>query len=255
MNLPRGGEAEAEGEGEGEGEGSVQVRGALSWAAPAGRKVDEERLRSGSSDQLVELIFGGHHPHVRKGLPSSELTASGHAAKRARRGVPQWRSATGCRRRPGPPRGAHSRPRYMPLTGVWKLSVALRATSPSAPKLLPRRLRLLQDAMVEVPYEEGSTGRWELQSGPADTMCQTVRLSVKRTDASELRLNGLYDGERIAGTISSRHPPADEAAIGEFLCTRLYSFWGTPRPEAARLKEGHADSPPKTAVGDADGHG
>ena len=145
----------------------------------------------------------------------------------------------------------------MPLTGVWKLSVALRATSPSAPKLLPRRLRLLQDAMVEVPYEEGSTGRWELQSGPADTMCQTVRLSVKRTDASELRLNGLYDGERIAGTISSRHPPADEAAIGEFLCTRLYSFWGTPRPEAARLKEGHADSPPKTAVGDADpdGHG
>ena len=142
----------------------------------------------------------------------------------------------------------------MPLTGVWKLSVALRATSPSAPKLLPRRLRLLQDAMVEVPYEEGSTGRWELQSGPADTMCQTVRLSVKRTDASELRLHGLYDGERIAGTISSRHPPADEAAIGEFLCTRLYSFWGTPRPEAARLKEGHADSPPKTAVGDADGH-
>ena len=141
----------------------------------------------------------------------------------------------------------------MPLTGVWKLSVALRATSPSAPKLLPRRLRLLQDAMVEVPYEEGSTGRWELQSGPADTMCQTVRLSVKRTDASELRLNGLYDGERIAGTISSRHPPADEAAIGEFLCTRLYSFWGTPRPEAARLKEGHADSPPKTAVGDANG--
>ena len=72
MNLPRGGEAEAEGEGEGEGEGSVQVRGALSWAAPAGRKADEERLRSGSSDQLVELIFGGHHPHVRKGLPSSE---------------------------------------------------------------------------------------------------------------------------------------------------------------------------------------
>jgi hypothetical protein len=143
----------------------------------------------------------------------------------------------------------------MPLTGVWKLSVALRATSPSAAKLLPRRLRLLQDAMVEVPYEEGSTGRWELQSGPADTMCQTVRLSVKRTDASELRLNGLYDGERIAGTITSRHPPADEAAIGEFLCTRLYSFWGTPRPEAARLKEVHADSPPKTAVGDADGHG
>ena len=66
VTLPLGGEAEAEGEGEGEGEGSVQVR-ALSWAAPAGRKVDEERLRSGSSDQLVELIFGGHHPHVRKG--------------------------------------------------------------------------------------------------------------------------------------------------------------------------------------------
>ena len=90
----------------------------------------------------------------------------------------------------------------MPLTGVWKLSVALRATSPSAAKLLPRRLRLLQDAMVEVPYEEGSKGRWELQSGPPDTMCQTVRLSVERTDESELRLNGLYDGERIAGTIT-----------------------------------------------------
>jgi hypothetical protein len=139
----------------------------------------------------------------------------------------------------------------MPLTGVWKLSVALRATSPSAAKLLPRRLRLLQDAMVEVPYEEGSKGRWELQSGPPDTMCQTVRLSVERTDASELRLNGLYDGERIAGTITSRQPPADEAVVGEFLCTRLFSFWGTPRPEAARLKEGH-DTPPKTVGG---GHG
>ena len=231
--------------------------GALSWAAPAGRKVDEERLRGGSSDQLVELIFGGHHPHVGTGC-RIRGRAGGREADSCQQGASRrpaaaiWPQAADD---PGPPRGAHSRPRYMPLTGVWKLSVALRATSPSAPKLLPRRLRLLQDAMVEVPYEEGSTGRWELQSGPADTMCQTVRLSVKRTDASELRLNGLYDGERIAGTISSRHPPADEAAIGEFLCTRLYSFWGTPRPEAARLKEGHADSPPKTAVGDADGHG
>ena len=230
------------------------------WAAPAGRKVDEERLRSGSSDQLVELIFGGHHPHVRKGLPKS-VSGRGQRGERAADSRQEGASTSRSGDRPqaaddpGPPRGAHSRPRYMPLTGVWKLSVALRATSPSAAKLLPRRLRLLQDAMVEVPYEEGSTGRWELQSGPSDTMCQTVRLSVKRTDASELRLNGLYDGERIAGTISSRHPPADEAAIGEFLCTRLYSFWGTPRPEAARLKEGHADSPPKTAVGDADGHG
>lgn len=130
----------------------------------------------------------------------------------------------------------------MPLTGVWKLSVALRATSSSAAKLLPLRLRLLQDAMVEVPYEAGSKGRWELQSGPPDTMCQTVRLSVERIDAPELHLNGLYDGERIAGTITSRHPPADEQVVGEFLCTRLFSFWGTPRPEAAQLKQGR-DSP------------
>ena len=140
----------------------------------------------------------------------------------------------------------------MPLTGVWKLSVALRAASPSAAKLLPRRLRLLQDAMVEVPYEEGSKGRWELQSGPPDVPnTQTVRLTVERTDASELHLTGLYDGERIAGTITARQPPADETVVGEFLCTRLFSFWGTPRPEAARLKEGH-DAPPKTV---GDGHG
>ena len=33
---------------------------------PGRREVDKERLRSGSSDQLVELIFGGHHPHDRK---------------------------------------------------------------------------------------------------------------------------------------------------------------------------------------------
>ena len=251
MNLPLGGEAEAEGEGEGEGEGSVQLRchGPHQLAVKSTKSACEaEAATSWSNSSLVAtILMSGKVPRARAGERTAAPT--GRVATSRKR-----RSATG-RRRPGPPHGAHSRPRYMPLTGVWKLSVALRATSPSAAKLLPRRLRLLQDAMVEVPYEEGSTGRWELQSGPADTMCQTVRLSVKRTDASELRLNGLYDGERIAGTISSRHPPADEAAIGEFLCTRLYSFWGTPRPEAARLKEGHADSPPKTAVGDADGHG
>ena len=123
----------------------------------------------------------------------------------------------------------------MPLTGIWKLSVALRRGAPTTVKLLPRRLRLLQDAMVEVPYEEGSTGRWVLQDGGPGAVCQTARVSVERTDASVLDLEGMYDGERIAGTLKARHPPAnEEEVLGEFLCTRLFSFWGTPQPAAAK---------------------
>ena len=46
--------------------------------------------------------------------------------------------------------------------------------------------------------------------------------------ADEWSFDGLFDGERIAGTISD----ADGAAVGDFLCTRLFSFWGTPKPKA-----------------------
>ena len=134
----------------------------------------------------------------------------------------------------------------MPLTGIWKLSVtqALRHGAPSAAaKLVPRRVRLLQDAGVEVPYEDGSTGRWELQDALPGEANQTASLSIERADASSLDLRGLYDGERIAGTIKVRHPPANaEELVGEFLCTRLFTFWGTPQPAAAAAVDPKEDS-------------
>ena len=127
----------------------------------------------------------------------------------------------------------------MPLTGVWKLSVALsrRGAAGAAPRLpLPRRLRLLEDGPVEVPYEEGTTGRWTLREEAPPDGARLVRVSIERAQAPSLHLLGLYDGERIAGSITASHADAaaaDESGheeVGEFLCTRLFSFWGTPKP-------------------------
>ena len=113
----------------------------------------------------------------------------------------------------------------MPLVGIWKLSVASRRGSAAAAKLLPRRLRLLEDAAVEVPFEDGSTGSWRLDDGQVD-------MRIERASAPSLRLQGLYDGERIAGSITA----ANDDELGDFLCTRLFSFWGTPQPTI--LKDG-----------------
>lgn len=124
-----------------------------------------------------------------------------------------------------------------PLRGVWKLSVTSRQGAAAA-RLLPRRLRLLEDAGVEVPYDDGATGSWQLQEGPPDAMgarAALLRIEGARGAPPTLHLHGLYDGERIAGSImvsDAANEPGEE--MGEFLCTRLFSFWGTPQPKAAQ---------------------
>ena len=127
-----------------------------------------------------------------------------------------------------------------PLRGVWKLSVTSRQGAAAA-RLLPRRLRLLEDAGVEVPYDDGATGSWQLHEGPSDAMgarAALLRIEGARGAPSTLHLHGLFDGERIAGSImasDAASEPGEE--VGQFLCTRLFSFWGTPQPKAAQGKD------------------
>lgn len=126
-----------------------------------------------------------------------------------------------------------------PLRGIWKLSVSVTSRQgAAAAKLLPRRLRLLEDAGVEVPYDDGASGSWRLQDGPSDAMgaqAALLRIEGARGAPPALHLHGLFDGERIAGSITASdtaNGPGEE--VGEFLCTRLFSFWGTPQPKAAQ---------------------
>ena len=45
---------------------------------------------------------------------------------------------------------------------------------------------------------------------------------------SEISFQGLFDGERIAGSVT-----AADCVQGDFLCTRLFTFWGAPKVKAA----------------------
>ena len=143
------------------------------------------------------------------------------------------------------------------MEGVWKVSFAARR---SASKLVPRHLRFrsldsTRLGLVEVPHVTGHGGRWALTAGPADAAgAQSARFIVE-CDGAALLFDGLFDGERVAGSVWQRHL-ADVAAeseplpepwlltgdmkgaepedkIGEFLCTRLFTFWGPPSPSAA----------------------
>ena len=134
------------------------------------------------------------------------------------------------------------------MEGIWKVSSSLRIAS--AQIQVPRRLRFssrTQGALrhrVEVPYRPECGGWWQLHTVPAET-AQAVRIALACSEEGSLLLDGLYDGERIAGTLhvwqhgvvqAGDVPWADavsEVPVGDFLGTRLFTFWGPPSPIAA----------------------
>ncbi len=129
------------------------------------------------------------------------------------------------------------------LNGVWKLSASLRGRHST---LLPKHIRFTESpssppaasatvaelGSVSVPYAEHCGGTYEIR--PASSIDEPPSVgfivecaSTDRGPASRLSFDGLYDGERIAGTVHDR-----EEAVADFLCTRLFTFWGTPKPRA-----------------------
>ena len=131
------------------------------------------------------------------------------------------------------------------LVGIWKISAHLRRGTAAT---LPRHVKFeigsaisapaIESGTVEIPYAAHCGGHWEVHAGSEETddiEASTSRASfvvecAARQDvgASGYRFDGLYDGERIAGTVSDRS--GDEVA--DFLCTRLYTFWGAPKVAA-----------------------
>ena len=126
---------------------------------------------------------------------------------------------------------------------------------------MPRRLRFCDPSCenelgtLEVPYSPaGSSGAalgfWRLASGPADAHGAQSAKFVLEDQHAFLIFDGLYDGERIAGAVHAIHkdgegsrlssvalletPHTAGGEVGDFLCTRLFSFWGTPKPKAAQ---------------------
>ena len=69
---------------------------------------------------------------------------------------------------------------------------------------------------------------------------------VDDTPSSRWTFDGLFDGERIAGTVHGD----DGDPVGDFLCTRLFTFWGTPKPRAGR-GETLRDTTAKVTASDA----
>jgi hypothetical protein len=130
------------------------------------------------------------------------------------------------------------------LKGVWKMSSSLRS---GAVATLPRHIRFepatahnsaLEAGTVAIPFADHCGGLWEVHAvdkpsegaGASALRAQFTVECASRAEASGSRLHfdGLYDGERIAGIVS-----ADKAEVADFLCTRLYTFWGPPSPKAA----------------------
>ena len=138
------------------------------------------------------------------------------------------------------------------LSGVWKISASLRGRHGA---LLPKRIRFAEEpcaltanllpraAVVEsgscsIPYADHCSGQYEvgtLEDGTAGNGELRADFKVECTanndqGGTRLTFEGLYDGERIAGTVT------DEAAgevVADFLCTRLFTFWGAPKVKAA----------------------
>lgn len=118
-----------------------------------------------------------------------------------------------------------------------------------------RRDRLiLETGSVAIPYTNHCDGSWvvaEQMSAAGDGAELLVTFTIDRLVesaaanpadglgpaalASRLRFEGLYDGERIAGTVLQLHPDPFGARVevADFLCTRLFTFWGTPKVAAA----------------------
>lgn len=131
------------------------------------------------------------------------------------------------------------------LKGVWKLSATLRSrtvvpkhirfeeaaasAAPPQPRLL-EGMSLLEGGSCSIPYSEHCGGQWEVgTSDDALRACFSVDCAAKGgVPASRLAFDGLFDGERIAGTV--RDVQGD--VVADFLCTRLFTFWGTPKVKA-----------------------
>ena len=147
------------------------------------------------------------------------------------------------------------------MEGIWKVSFALRRLEgrvelPTIAKIVPTRLRFSGPpgrggpGLIKVPMLAGSTGSWQLAPGPADASgAQSARFVVE-CSGMLLLFDGLYDGERIAGTVHDETEPLcavshaslllrerepSSGVLGDFICIRLFSLWGTPKPKA-----GHA---------------
>ena len=133
------------------------------------------------------------------------------------------------------------------LAGVWKISSTVARSalprhvrfgeptrSAAAHGLLLHRRTILDAGTLSLPYGGSDChGRWEVAEGDASDSGAmrasfVVEYSGHRDDAActSWRFDGLFDGERIAGTVKD----AAAQEVGDFLCTRLFSFWGTPQP-------------------------
>ena len=140
------------------------------------------------------------------------------------------------------------------LSGVWKISASLRgkqstvlpkrirfedtSENPPPPRQLPA-MAVLECGSCSVPYAEHCGGQYELWTpsnaeDPDELRAGFVIECAEKDDAppSRLSFDGLYDGERIAGTVHD--DKAGGEVIADFLCTRLFSFWGTPSPRAGK---------------------
>ena len=137
------------------------------------------------------------------------------------------------------------------LQGIWKLSFAA-ARQPAL--ILPKRIRfdtsgrsaaaassllppwdsVLEYGSLSIPFMEGSGGAWQVAAATEDNdgarrAAFVIQCSAQAgREASEFSLEGLFDGERIAGSVKvAGH------LEGDFLCTRLFTFWGAPKVRAA----------------------
>ena len=144
------------------------------------------------------------------------------------------------------------------LAGVWKLSATARG--------IPRRVRFFDDASVAVPYSPSSSGAWHVSDtgasadGAGAGCAREVDFSIEWDEGAagvetsaraRLSFSGLFDGERIAGSVHRVGLPEDgsggaapaSAKLGEFLATRLFSLWGTPEPRATEPPARHGNAP------------
>jgi hypothetical protein len=150
------------------------------------------------------------------------------------------------------------------LSGVWKVSVTPRRPVDGGPPELskysvPKRLRFVGEGQrIEVPYQPCCDGSWSVAAGDASTSgAERASLSISCTGSESdggggtasysLLLDGLFDGERIAGTVTAADgagTASEPREVGSFLCTRLFTFWGPPSPKA-----GDTDGLPGAANG------
>ena len=109
---------------------------------------------------------------------------------------------------------------------------------------------------LSIPYSEHCSGNYEVGT-PEDDDAEPgvlragfiVECTAKDgTEPSRYTFDGLYDGERIAGTVSDS--AADEV-VADFLCTRLFTFWGTPKVKAVGEAAGDDVSAAPAASGRA----